>query len=44
MTVTFEAGSNISHIEYGAFSGCSSLSSISLPSSVQELGKYCFSG
>jgi hypothetical protein len=42
--VTFESGSHLSSIAESAFRYCSSLSSIFIPSSVEMLGKYCFSG
>jgi hypothetical protein len=41
--VTFETHSNLCRISEYAFSRCSSLSSIRIPSSVQELRGYCFS-
>jgi hypothetical protein len=41
--VTFESGSQLSSIAESAFWGCSSLSSIFIPSSVEMLGAYCFS-
>jgi hypothetical protein len=40
-TVAFESGSKLSRIESHAFSGCSSLSSICIPSSVEVLGDHC---
>jgi hypothetical protein len=40
--VTFECGSKLSSIEGFAFSGCCSLLSICIPSSVEALGRSCF--
>jgi hypothetical protein len=40
--VTFESGSKLSCIEYHAFYGCSRLSSISIPCSVDKISKECF--
>jgi hypothetical protein len=42
-SVTFEAGSRLSRIESWAFHSCFSLSSICIPSSVETLGRDCFS-
>jgi hypothetical protein len=41
-TVTFESGSQLLRIDEEAFSYCSSLESISIPSSVKEIGDRCF--
>jgi hypothetical protein len=42
--VTFQGGSSRSRIDDEAFSGCSSLTSIVIPSSLERLGRLCFSG
>jgi hypothetical protein len=42
--VIFESDSTLSCIAEFAFHSCSSLSSIFIPSSVEKLGKWCFSG
>jgi hypothetical protein len=42
--VRFESGCKLSGIEKFAFSSCSSLSSICIPSSVQHLCEWCFTG
>lgn len=42
--VTFERGSRLSRIAARAFSDCSSLSFIYIPSSVQRLCGFCFCG
>jgi hypothetical protein len=42
--VTFESGSKLSSIEYYAFAGCSSLSSISIPASITRIVWVCFDG
>jgi hypothetical protein len=41
-SVAFEAGSTLLRIESCAFYECSSLSSIWIPSSVEELWDHCF--
>jgi hypothetical protein len=41
-TITFESPSKLSPREERAFSGCRSLVSIGLPSSVQVIGEDCF--
>jgi hypothetical protein len=42
--VAFEPGSRLSQIAASAFDSCSNLSSICIPSSVENLGFCCFSG
>jgi hypothetical protein len=42
-TLTFESNSKLDRIEALSFSNCSSLTSISIPSSVTFLGNSCFS-
>jgi hypothetical protein len=40
--VIFESGSLLYQIDAGAFSGCTSLTSISIPASVQIICRFCF--
>jgi hypothetical protein len=40
--VTFESHSQVSSLGVHAFCGCSSLASICIPASVEELSSYCF--
>jgi hypothetical protein len=40
--LSFEPGSQLEDVGYGAFWSCSSLQSVSLPSGVLSLGKQCF--
>jgi hypothetical protein len=40
--VTFEKGCHLSRLEDSTFLGCSSLSSICIPSSVDIIGQKCF--
>jgi hypothetical protein len=40
--VTFELGSKLSKIELSVFNGCSLLSSICIPSSIETTCKNCF--
>ena len=42
--ITFEEGSALSAIEYNAFSGCTGLTSITIPDSVTVIGSYAFEG
>lgn len=42
--VIFEAGSQLSYIPLGMFSGCTSLEKIELPASVTVIEEYAFSG
>jgi hypothetical protein len=42
--VTFESDSQLSSIAESAFTECSSLASILIPSSLEMLGNECFSG
>jgi hypothetical protein len=41
-SVTFESDSRLSSIGHYAFRGCSSLTSICIPSSVRSMGHFCF--
>jgi hypothetical protein len=40
--ITFEAVSKLRELDEAAFAGCSCLRSLSIPSSVEIIGKYCF--
>jgi hypothetical protein len=44
VSVTFQAGSKLVRIEQEAFSGCSSLKRLCLPSSLEYVGANCFEG